>query len=170
MLADGAWHEGVIGIVAGRLRERFGKPACVIALGPDGVGKGSARSIPGFRLGSAIIAAHQAGILLGGGGHDMAAGFSIEERQIDALQAFLAERMARIWPDRLQMVREVSAVLSCAGVQPEIADRLERLGPFGNGNPEPRFVLPDCRVKSQSRLAAMARIFPAGLMMAAGQC
>ena len=148
VLADRAWHEGVIGIVAGRLRERFGKPACVIALGPDGVGKGSARSIPGFRLGSAIIAAHQAGILLGGGGHDMAAGFSIEERQIDALQAFLAERMAQDLAGQApQMVREVSAVLSCAGVQPEIADWLERLGPFGNGNPEPRFVLPDCRVK-----------------------
>ena len=101
MLADRAWHEGVIGIVAGRLREQLGKPACVIALGPDGVGKGSARSIPGFRLGSAIIAAHQAGILLGGGGHDMAAGFSIEERQIGApCRRFWSREWHRIWPDR----------------------------------------------------------------------
>ena len=147
VLADREWHEGVIGIVAGRLRERFGKPACVIALGSDGVGKGSGRSIAGFRLGSAIIAAHQAGILLGGGGHDMAAGFSVEEGKIEALQAFLAERLTQdLAGEAPQLVREVSAVLSCAGVQPEIADWLETLGPFGNGNPEPRFVLPDCRV------------------------
>ncbi len=148
VLADKAWHEGVIGIVAGRLRERFGRPACVIALDADGVGKGSGRSIPGFRLGSAIIAAHQAGILIGGGGHDMAAGFSVEEFQIGALQAFLEERMAQdLVGAAPRVVREVSALLSCAGVQPEIADWLERLGPFGNGNPEPHFVLPDCRIK-----------------------
>ncbi len=148
VLADVAWHEGVIGIVAGRLRERFGRPVCVIALGKDGIGKGSGRSIPGFRLGGAIIAAHQAGILLGGGGHDMAAGFSIEEGKIEVLQTFLAKRMAHDLAGKPpQLVREVSAVLSCAGVQPEIADWLERLGPFGNGNPEPRFVLPDCRIK-----------------------
>ena len=148
VLADAAWHEGVIGIVAGRLRERFGRPACVIALGSDGIGRGSGRSIPGFRLGSAIIAAHQAGILLGGGGHDMAAGFSVEEGKIEVLQLFLAERMAQDLAGQApQLVREVGAVLSCAGVQPEIADWLERLGPFGNGNPEPRFVLPDCRIK-----------------------
>ncbi len=147
VLADRKWHEGVIGIVAGRLRERFGRPACVISLASDGVGKGSGRSIAGFRLGSAIIAARQAGILLGGGGHDMAAGFSVEESKIEALQAFLAERLAQdLAGEAPQLVREVSAALSCAGVQPEIADWLETLGPFGNGNPEPRFVLPDCRV------------------------
>ena len=148
VLADRRWHEGVIGIVAGRLRERFGKPACVIALGADGIGKGSGRSVPGFQLGSAIIAAHQAGILLGGGGHDMAAGFSVDEAQIGALQEFLAERMTRELAGKSpRLVREVSALLSCAGVQPEITDWMERFGPFGNGNPEPRFVLPDCRIQ-----------------------
>ena len=70
ILQDPDWHEGVIGIVAGRLRERFGKPALIIAMNENGIGKGSGRSIAGFRLGSAIIAAHQAGILAGGGGHD----------------------------------------------------------------------------------------------------
>ena len=90
----------------------------------------------------------------------MAAGFSVEEGKIEVLQLFLAERMAQDLAGQApQLVREVGAVLSCAGVQPEIADWLERLGPFGNGNPEPRFVLPDCRIKF---LAVMGRIFLVG--------
>ena len=79
----------MIGIVAGRVRERFGKPTLIIAMGADGIGKGSGRSIPGFRLGNAIIAAHQAGILAGGGGHDMAAGFTVEASKLVDLQLFL---------------------------------------------------------------------------------
>ena len=148
VLSDKSWHEGVIGIVAGRLKERFGKPACVIAMGDDGVGKGSGRSIPGFRLGSAVIAAHQAGILLGGGGHDMAAGFSIDAANLDAFATFLAQRMEKDLNGQApQLVREVSGTLSTQGAQPELTDWLEKLGPFGSGNPEPRFVLPDCKVK-----------------------
>jgi single-stranded-DNA-specific exonuclease len=148
VLSDKSWHEGVIGIVAGRLKERFGKPACVIAMGDDGVGKGSGRSIPGFRLGSAVIAAHQAGILLGGGGHDMAAGFSIDAANLDAFATFLAQRMEKDLNGQApQLVREVSGTLSTQGAQPELTDWLEKLGPFGSGNPEPRFVLSDCKVK-----------------------
>lgn len=148
VLSDKSWHEGVIGIVAGRLKERFGKPACVIAMGDDGVGKGSGRSIPGFRLGSAVIAAHQAGILLGGGGHDMAAGFSIDAANLDAFGTFLAQRMEKDLNGQApQLVREVSGTISTQGSQPELTDWLEKLGPFGSGNPEPRFVLPDCKVK-----------------------
>ena len=148
VLSDKSWHEGVIGIVAGRLKERFGKPACVIAMGDDGVGKGSGRSIPGFRLGSAVIAAHQAGILLGGGGHDMAAGFSIDAANLDAFATFLAQRMEKDLNGQApQLVREVSGTLSTQGAQPELTDWLEKLGPFGSGNPEPRFVFPDCKVK-----------------------
>jgi len=148
VLSDKSWHEGVIGIVAGRLKERFGKPACVIAMGDDGVGKGSGRSIPGFRLGGAVIAAHQAGILLGGGGHDMAAGFSIDAANLDAFATFLAQRMEKDLNGQApQLVREVSGTLSTQGAQPELTDWLEKLGPFGSGNPEPRFVLPDCKVK-----------------------
>ncbi|MGC6498102.1 MAG: single-stranded-DNA-specific exonuclease RecJ [Candidatus Puniceispirillaceae bacterium] len=144
-----SWHEGVIGIVAGRLREAFGKPACVVAFNPDGdtPGKGSGRSIPGFRLGSAIIAAHQVGILAGGGGHDMAAGFSIDRTAMPAFASFLSERLvAEIGDDIPQPVHAVAGMLSTAGAQPELADWLDRIGPFGSGNPEPRFALPDCRI------------------------
>ena len=147
LLGDEQWHEGVIGIVAGRVRERFGKPACIIAFDANGVGKGSGRSIPGFRLGSAIIAAHQQGILLGGGGHDMAAGFSIHRDNLPAFQAFLDERLGKDLKGEIpQLVHKVSGLLSTSGVQPELADWLDRLGPFGSGNAEPRFVLPDCQV------------------------
>ena len=145
-----AWHEGVIGIVAGRLREALGKPACVVALGDggaDSAGKGSGRSIPGFRLGSAIIAAQQAGILAGGGGHDMAAGFSVDHDRMDEFHDFLCQRFkAEIGSEVPRPVRQVSGLLSTAGVLPELADWLDRLGPFGSGNPEPRFALPDCRI------------------------
>ena len=139
----------MIGIVAGRVRERFGKPALIIAMNADGIGKGSGRSIAGFRLGSAIIAAHQAGILDGGGGHDMAAGFTVKAEKVDDLQAFLNDRlMVDLKGEIPQVTHKISGMLSVAGCKPDLADWLDRLGPFGSGNPEPRFVIPDCRVKS----------------------
>jgi single-stranded-DNA-specific exonuclease len=149
IMHDPSWHEGVIGIVAGRVRERFGKPALVIAMNDDGIGKGSGRSIAGFRLGNAIIAAHQAGILEGGGGHDMAAGFTVRADKIDELQQFLNDRlMADLNGVIPQTLHKASGLLSVAGCKPDLADWLDRLGPFGSGNPEPRFVIPDCRIKS----------------------
>jgi single-stranded-DNA-specific exonuclease len=149
VLHDENWHEGVIGIVAGRVRERFAKPALVISMGENGVGKGSGRSIPGFRLGNAVIAAHQAGILEGGGGHDMAAGFTVHTSKIPALQEFMNQRlMADLDGAIPQVQHKASGLLSIAGCQTNLADWIERLGPFGSGNAEPRFVITDCRVKS----------------------
>jgi len=149
ILHDKGWHEGVIGIVAGRVRERFGKPALIIAMNDDGTGKGSGRSIPGFRLGNAIIAAHQAGILEGGGGHDMAAGFTVRADKITQLQGFLNDRLMTDLNGVIpQAIHKASGLLSIAGCKPDLADWLDRLGPFGSGNPEPRFVIPDCRIKS----------------------
>ena len=86
------WHPGVIGIVAARLKERYERPACVVALA-DGIGKGSGRSVPGLALGPAVIAARQAGLLINGGGHAMAAGFTVAADRLDALRDFLAERL-----------------------------------------------------------------------------
>jgi single-stranded-DNA-specific exonuclease len=149
ILHDENWHEGVIGIVAGRIRERFGKPTIVIAFGENGIGKGSGRSIPGFRLGNAIIAAHQAGILDGGGGHDMAAGFTIQADQVAKLQTFLNDRLrADLNGVVPQIQHKASGLLSIAGCQAALADWIERLGPFGSGNAEPKFVITDCRIKS----------------------
>ena len=149
ILHDTNWHEGVIGVVAGRVRERYGKPALIISMKENGIGKGSGRSIAGFRLGNAIIAAHQAGILEGGGGHDMAAGFTVKAEKIPYLQAFLNDRLMKDLNGEIpQVIFKASGLLSVAGCKPDLADWLDRLGPFGSGNPEPRFVIPDCRVKS----------------------
>ena len=97
VVAGEGWHPGVIGIVAGRLKEKFGLPALVIALDEDGVGKGSGRSIGGVDLGAAVLAAKDMGLLVAGGGHAMAAGLTIMQDKIGELRAFLAERLSMPW-------------------------------------------------------------------------
>jgi len=139
------WHPGVIGIVAGRLKERYNRPACVIAVA-DGIGKGSARSVNGIDFGSAILAARQAGLLVNGGGHRMAAGFTVAADRIPALTAFLDARLAAAAGGPIVPQLYIDGVLSPAAVTPELARLLTRLGPFGAGNAEPRFAVPDLRV------------------------
>jgi single-stranded-DNA-specific exonuclease len=140
------WHPGVIGIVAARLKERYERPACVVAIG-DGVGRGSGRSIAGLPLGPAVIAARQAGLLINGGGHAMAAGFTVAAEKLDALREFLVERLGdRLDHERLVPELRVDAALSLGAAQAELIGHIERLAPFGAGNPEPRFVLPGVRV------------------------
>lgn len=140
------WHPGVIGIVAGRLKDRYNRPACVVAL-EQGIGKGSGRSVNGFALGSAVIAARQAGLLVNGGGHAMAAGFTVSETNLTALRHFLVERVhAAHGPDGLVPELGIDGVLMPAGATPEFVTLLERLAPFGAGNAEPRFAFPGLRV------------------------
>jgi single-stranded-DNA-specific exonuclease len=140
------WHPGVIGIVAARLKERYERPACVVVLG-DGVGRGSGRSIAGLPLGPAVIAARQAGLLINGGGHAMAAGFTVAADKLDALREFLIERLGDgLDHERLVPELRVDAALSLAAAQAELIGHVERLAPFGAGNPEPRFVLAGVRV------------------------
>ena len=139
------WHPGVIGIVAGRLKERYNRPACVITVA-DGVGKGSGRSVNGLDLGSAIIAARQADLLINGGGHKMAAGFTVAADRIAALTDFLESRLAAAAGGPIVPSVDIDGVLSLAAATPELARLMARLGPFGAGNAEPRFVVPDVRV------------------------
>jgi single-stranded-DNA-specific exonuclease len=144
--AGEGWHPGVIGIVAARLKERYERPACVVALA-DGIGKGSGRSIAGLPLGPAVIAARQAGLLINGGGHAMAAGFTVAAEHLDALRQFLADRLGDgLASERLIPELSIDAVLSLGAAQGELIDQLERLAPFWAGNPEPRFVFPAVRV------------------------
>jgi single-stranded-DNA-specific exonuclease len=132
------WHAGVIGIVASRLKERYGRPACVVALG-EGIGKGSGRSIAGIDLGNAVIAARQAGLLVNGGGHAMAAGFTAAAEKLDALRAFLAERLgAGLNGERPQAILDLDADLQPGGDTADLLRQIERLGPFGRGNGVPR--------------------------------
>lgn len=145
LCAKEGWHAGVIGIVAGRLRERYNRPACVVAI--DGaVGRGSGRSVPGLALGPAIIAARQAGLLLNGGGHAMAAGFTVARDRIDALRAFLEQQLHLDGDATLMPELNIDGAVAAGGANLALAGTIERLGPFGTGNPEPRFALAHARL------------------------
>ena len=141
LVAGKGWHPGVIGIVAGRLKERFHKPVAVIACA-DGIGKASARSVSGMDIGAAVIAARQTGILSAGGGHAMAAGFTVEEANIPALTQFLASRL-RLPEGEVNTGKRLflDGSISVGGATVELAEQLERLGPFGQGNPPVRLVI-----------------------------
>ncbi|NQV83582.1 MAG: single-stranded-DNA-specific exonuclease RecJ [Rhodospirillales bacterium] len=138
------WHPGVIGIVAGRLKDRFNRPACVVALDEKtGLGAGSGRSVTGVDLGAAIIAACQAGLLVKGGGHKMAAGFTVEADKLPQLQEFLSERVAAdVREGGIRPSLYVDGAMKAAAANMELLETLAQVGPFGSGNPEPRFVIP----------------------------
>jgi len=145
--AGTGWHPGVIGIVAGRLKEKFGRPAIVIAVDDTGTGKGSGRSISGVDLGQAVLAAKDHGLLVAGGGHPMAAGLTIAADRIDAfadyLEAALADRVAAAAGERRLLI---DAVLSPGGVTPTLVDALESAGPYGMGWPAPRVAAGPVRI------------------------
>jgi single-stranded-DNA-specific exonuclease len=151
LLAEAGWHPGVVGIVAGRIKEKFNRPALVAGVA-EGVAKGSGRSVAGLDLGAAVIAARQAGILKTGGGHAMAAGFSLLVDDVPALHAFLDERLAAgaAMPGAEALV--LDGALAVAGADAKLAEMVARLGPFGNGNGEPLFVLPRVRVVKSDRI------------------
>jgi single-stranded-DNA-specific exonuclease len=149
------WHPGVVGIVAGRMKERFNRPACIAGVAA-GLAKGSGRSVAGLDLGAAVIAARQAGLLETGGGHAMAAGFSFAEARREALHDFLDERLsgAATLPGAADLA--VEGTLSVAGATPELARQVERLAPFGAGNEEPVFALARARVVRADRVGREA--------------
>ncbi|MEQ8398618.1 single-stranded-DNA-specific exonuclease RecJ [Thalassobaculum sp.] len=140
------WHPGVVGIVASRLKDRFHRPACVIGV-EDGVGKGSGRSVTGVQLGAAVIAAQQAGVLIKGGGHAMAAGFTVAADRVEAFQAFLCERVTADLADGDRTASlSIDAALAPSGATGDLVRTVGRIGPFGTGNAEPRFAFPAVRV------------------------
>ncbi|CAK0739718.1 single-stranded-DNA-specific exonuclease [Azospirillaceae bacterium] len=140
------WHPGVIGIVAARLKERLNRPTCVVAT-EEGIGRASGRSVMGIDLGAAVIAARQAGLLVNGGGHRMAAGFTVVKELIEPLRVFLVERiLAQSSAPPTSPVLELDGALMTGAATMDLARSLEKLGPFGNGNSEPRFAIPDARI------------------------
>jgi single-stranded-DNA-specific exonuclease len=142
--AGETWHPGVIGIVAARIAERFHVPSCVIAL--DGErGRGSGRSAGGFDLGAAIIAARLDGLLIDGGGHKQAAGFSVARAQLPELRAFLQARAAAFKSPSSRAL-PLDAALGARGANWDLAQMLELAGPYGSGHPSPCFALADMRV------------------------
>ncbi|HEX8641020.1 MAG TPA: single-stranded-DNA-specific exonuclease RecJ [Allosphingosinicella sp.] len=139
LVAGAGWHPGVIGIVAGRLREKLHRPAIVVALGDDGIGKGSGRSIGGVDLGAAVLAAKESGLLIAGGGHAMAAGLTIAAGRIDALRDFLEARLAAdVAASHDGAALLLDAVLAPGGICPDLCDALDGGGPYGAGWPGPR--------------------------------
>jgi single-stranded-DNA-specific exonuclease len=136
---SGGWHQGVIGIVAGRLKERFGRPAIVIAECEDGSGKGSGRSISGVDLGAAVLAAKDSGLLTAGGGHAMAAGLTLPPGGLEPFRAFIAERLAAdVEKAREDRALLLDALLAPGGVAGALCDALDAAGPYGAGWPSPR--------------------------------
>lgn len=131
------WHQGVIGIVAGKLKERYNVPAFVMSVEPDEV-KGSARSLEGVDLGALIISAKEKGVITGGGGHIMAAGFSLTKEQIPAFKKFVGEYVEeRLGKEKIAPVLNIDLALALSGVTEDFADSLAMLEPYGAGNPEP---------------------------------
>ncbi len=143
VLASASWHAGIVGLIAGRLRERFERPVFAIALGPDGGGTGSGRSVPGVDLGSAVIAAVDAGLIPKGGGHAMAAGVTLRPGQLAAFRAHLYDLLADPASiARAQVAIEIDAALTARGANVNFVHDIERAGPFGAGNPQPLFAFP----------------------------
>lgn len=139
LVSGRGWHPGVIGIVASRLKERFGRPAIVIAEEEDGTGKGSGRSISGVDLGAAVLAAKDSGLLIAGGGHAMAAGLTVAPDGIERLRSFLHERMAAgVEAARGNRSLLLDALLAPGGVAAGLCDALDAAGPYGAGWPAPR--------------------------------
>jgi single-stranded-DNA-specific exonuclease len=137
------WHPGVVGLVASRLKEKFARPAFVIALEPGGIGTGSGRSIPGVDIGKVVRQAVQEGILLKGGGHAMAAGITLRKERLAEFRAFVESALAASVAEA-RHVHElfIDGAVSARALTPEFVATLNRAGPFGAGNPEPVVALP----------------------------
>ena len=140
------WHEGIIGIIAARMKEKFNKPAIVISVN-KGIGKGSGRSIHGFDLGSIVIGGVQSGLLTKGGGHKMAAGFTIDANKIDEFKEFVFRKFKSI---NINLEEKKNyffdAEIAPSAININFFEKINILAPFGSGNPEPRFIIRDLRV------------------------
>lgn len=150
LLTGEGWHPGVVGIVASRLKDRHGKPVLVAGFeetGAEALGRGSARSVRGVDLGALIRMAREAGLLESGGGHAMAAGFSLTRNRLDDFSAFLHEKLSS-QRSAIAAARDLVAdsLLSAAGADLALLDDLDRAGPFGAGHPEPVFLLPEMHI------------------------
>jgi single-stranded-DNA-specific exonuclease len=143
------YHEGVIGIIAGRMKETYNRPVCIIALDKNGIGKGSGRSLFGIPLGEIIIEALNLKIISSGGGHDMAAGFTVKDSKINEFNNFLINKVDQIMEQGIPRVSYTAAsVISIAGCTLKLAEWIIKLGPWGTGIEEPKFIIPNAKIYS----------------------
>lgn len=147
------WHPGVIGIVAGRLKDRFDKPSIVIGVNEAGIGKGSGRSMSGVNLGEAITKAKDAGLLISGGGHAMAGGLTVEGNKIQDLTQFLNELLKdEVAEARKKLSLKIDALIAPSAADQSLINRIEDIGPYGAGNPQPLFAFSDLRIAYAERV------------------
>lgn len=152
------WHPGIVGLIASRLKDKFRRPAFAIAFDPMGKGTGSGRSINGFDMGRMVRAAVDAGLLVKGGGHAMAAGLTVERGNLGKLRAFFTEKAERQVPGLVaNETLKIDGALGASGATVELIDRLETAGPYGSGHPQPIFALPSHRLRD-SRLVGQSHI------------
>lgn len=145
--ADPSWHPGIVGLLASRLKDHARRPAFAIAFNPNGIGTGSGRSVPGFDLGRMVREAVEAGLLVKGGGHAMAAGITVEKEKLGALRAFFEERAAAdVFRLQDQESLQIDAALAAEGATLQLLDTLEKAGPYGTGHVAPVFALPRHRL------------------------
>lgn len=144
------WHQGVIGIVAGKLKERYNVPSFVMSIENDEV-KGSARSIKGVDLGALIIAAKERGVITKGGGHYMAAGFSLREDQMADFEAFVGNYIkSKLGDEEIVPVIEYDGIIDIEGATMELSEKLQVLEPYGASNPEPKLVVKNVKIAKSS--------------------
>ncbi|MDM8335471.1 single-stranded-DNA-specific exonuclease RecJ [Wolbachia pipientis] len=143
IMVRGDWHQGIIGIIASRLKEQFHLPTIVISLN-NGIGKASCRSIPGVDIGAAVLSAKFTNLIIEGGGHSMAAGFSIKEDKINDLHSFFTKRFTNFINDK---VLKADGIVTVKAINLSLWNQLQRLEPFGVGNPEPRFIIQGAKIK-----------------------
>lgn len=149
VVEDASWHPGVIGIVAGRLKDHYHRPTFVISFDEQGLGKGSGRSIPGIDLGQLVQKAKHLGLLEVGGGHTMAAGLTIHRSQLDSFSSFLSQEVDALGgPGKPEL--SYDGILSLPAISIDLIESLNQIGPFGQGNPSPKFIAKDVRALKTS--------------------
>ncbi|AVA21429.1 MULTISPECIES: single-stranded-DNA-specific exonuclease RecJ [unclassified Rhizobium] len=153
-----SWHPGIVGLIASRLKDKFRRPAFAIAFDSMGRGTGSGRSINGFDMGRMVRAAVDAGLLVKGGGHAMAAGLTVERANLGKLRAFFTEKAERQVAGLVaNETLKIDGALGAGGATVELVDQLETAGPYGSGHPQPIFALPSHRLRD-SRLVGQSHI------------
>ena len=153
-----SWHPGIVGLIASRLKDKFRRPAFAIAFDSTGKGTGSGRSINGFDMGRMVRAAVDAGLLVKGGGHAMAAGLTVERSNLGKMRAFFTEKAEKQVAGLVaNETLKIDGALGASGATVELIDRLETAGPYGSGHPQPVFALPSHRLRD-SRLVGQSHI------------
>ncbi|MFT8720384.1 single-stranded-DNA-specific exonuclease RecJ [Acetobacter sp.] len=157
LVTSNDWHAGVVGIVASRIKEEFNRPSFVATVDENGMLKGSGRSVPGFDVGAAVIAAKEHGLLTAAGGHTAACGFSLSIEHLPALHAFLNERFEAARHNPRKAFLPIDALIPPSAANAELGHALAMLAPFGQGNEEPLLAIGNVKVDRFFRIGANKR-------------